>query len=509
VFALAAIAYELLTGRRPAGNGAQIGAMTGAVLDGSADAVHAVLAQATDDDPSRRFPSALAFVSALEAASAPAAAGAPAIAALPVAPRAPAADAPPHDAPAVPEPISLDDVDFDDVGDERDEDEAHHQLTLLEQQAEPDRFAAPEDEAEADADRFVLDAAMAAADEPHPRFGSEEFRDDGGDELRPAHADRRGTADRGALGAAVVPPAGPEERPADAIVERGAPSPAMAAEPAPSASYYRRDVPAPVPGRGVSMLPIAITALVCLLLGFVAGYAVGQRGVPDSPVADAQPQPEPRTAAAPEGKPFSEQTVTPPAGGGTTAPAGAPGTPTEAAEPPAPAAAAPTTGQLIVRSTPAGAAVTVNGEWRGRTPLTIDDLPLARHDLRVVQEGYRVWQQTVALSADDPARTVSMQLERQPRAAAPPPRPRAAEPQPPAPAARSFTGSLYVDSRPRGASVYLDGKRIGTTPMRLPEVPIGSHVVRLELPDHRTWAVSTRVASGEEARVTGSLDRIR
>jgi hypothetical protein len=72
-----------------------------------------------------------------------------------------------------------------------------------------------------------------------------------------------------------------------------------------------------------------------------------------------------------------------------------------------------------------------------------------------------------------------------------------------------FTGSIYIDSRPRGARVLVDGKPVGTTPMRLPEVSIGSHVVRLELEDHSAWTVSTRVAAGQEARVTGSLERIR
>jgi hypothetical protein len=50
---------------------------------------------------------------------------------------------------------------------------------------------------------------------------------------------------------------------------------------------------------------------------------------------------------------------------------------------------------------------------------------------------------------------------------------------------------------------------VGVTPLRLADVGIGSHVVRLELNDHRAWTTSTRVAAGEEARVTGSLERIR
>jgi hypothetical protein len=38
-------------------------------------------------------------------------------------------------------------------------------------------------------------------------------------------------------------------------------------------------------------------------------------------------------------------------------------------------------------------------------------------------------------------------------------------------------------------------------------IPIGSHVIRLELEDHRVW--TTNHVSAETARVTGSLERIR
>jgi hypothetical protein len=265
------------------------------------------------------------------------------------------------------------------------------------------------------------------------------------------------------------------------------------------------------------MLPVALGVIAGLLLGFAAGYGVGQRGAgPDSTEAVQVSQGSPGEPA-PEGKAYSEQAVSPPAPVGTTPPSSVPAEPPEAQPDSAPAPAdtrpaAPTSGQLVVRSNPPGASVTLDGRWRGRTPLTLEKVPFARHTLRVVQQGYAVSEQEVALTADDPARTVSVELARAPRAASPA-LGNTARPSPPpartASAPSSFTGSLYVDSRPRGANVFLDGKRVGTTPMRLPEVSIGSHVVRLELPDHQTWAVSTRVTAGDEARVTGSLDRIR
>jgi hypothetical protein len=171
-----------------------------------------------------------------------------------------------------------------------------------------------------------------------------------------------------------------------------------------------------------------------------------------------------------------------------------------------PAPAPPATGTLIVRSTPSGAGVTLNGRWRGRTPLTLDELPLRSYDVRVVQSGFEAVTESVSLTSGTPQRTLSLRLQRSARAAAPPP---AAPAKPDSVISSVYTGSLYVDSRPRGARVSIDGRAVGVTPLRVPDVRIGTHVVRLELPDHRIWSSAATVTSGQERRVTGSLERIQ
>ena len=147
----------------------------------------------------------------------------------------------------------------------------------------------------------------------------------------------------------------------------------------------------------------------------------------------------------------------------------------------------------------------------------MEDVPFGNVEVRVVQSGYSTQTERVTLSSDTPSRTLSFKLQRSAAAAKPAPsRPAASRPAAARSAAppqtskpQSFTGSVYVDSRPRGARVLLDGKFIGTTPMRIPDVRIGSHIIRLQLDDHSDWTSSTRVVSGEESRVTGSLERIR
>jgi hypothetical protein len=298
---------------------------------------------------------------------------------------------------------------------------------------------------------------------------------------------------------------------------------AMVDDPVPEreALSYASDAP---DRSGWSTLPVVLFSILLMGIAFAAGYVVRDRalrGASDtvardgaassgnaSPNAGAEaeaPKPDGQKADAP--RDFSDQKVSPPLPGGSAAPPTVSETPA-----PAPAAAAApatrpaaTTGRLVIRSTPAGATVTVNGRARGRTPLTVDKLPFRSYAINISQKGFATARENVSLSPSDPAQTVNLQLERK---AAPTPAaaPRATReaPEPPTP-----LGSLYIDSRPRGARVFVDGKPMGVTPVSVPDLRSGSHVVRMELPDHRPWTTSARVRAGEQERVSGSLELIR
>ena len=309
--------------------------------------------------------------------------------------------------------------------------------------------------------------------------------------------------------------------------------PATRAEPAPPRPSYQ-PAPSPRPERaaapaglrgdflrapdpsetevreGTRMLPLAVTLMVGLLLGFIAGYLVGGRDRQPPPSTTASvPTEAPTSAAAGQqpsgGREFSEQVVAPSGARGT------PGRQPSNATPPVPGdraresdtasarPAAPVRGKLIVQSSPSRANVTVNGQWRGRTPLELENLPWGPYNVRVVQPGFDVAREQVTLSASQAARTVSFKLQPTRRARAEAPEPLSSP---------NGTGVLFVDSRPRGAQVFVDGRLVGTTPLRVADIAIGSHVVRLELKGHSRWTTSTTISSGREARVTGSLDPI-
>ena len=242
------------------------------------------------------------------------------------------------------------------------------------------------------------------------------------------------------------------------------------------------------------MWPIGLACVVGLAIGFGVGYTVGSRdgvrvnqtaGAPAAPVA-------PATAAAPTERPFTEGSV-------ETRPTAEPKPQVERRLPPDEGApVVPFSGRVVVRSTPSGARVFVDGRDRGATPATVTDLARGEHRVRLVYEGYTTAERRVVLSPARPAQALTVPLAKVPVAPKP-----GASPEP-----RASTGSLLIDSRPTGATVLVDGRVVGKTPLTLPDVTAGDHGVRLELVGHRPWTGSIKVEGGTSNRVGGSLEKI-
>ena len=145
-----------------------------------------------------------------------------------------------------------------------------------------------------------------------------------------------------------------------------------------------------------------------------------------------------------------------------------------------------TRGRMLIRSVPAGATVLINGRARGTTPATIRDLPLGTYNVTVSRAGYVRRVQRVTVSRAVPARDVTLELTRS------------------APAATM--GSVMMETRPAGASVSVDGRALGLSPMLVPDLRPGRHTVRLALAGHKTLTTTVVVRAGQRATVKVSLE---
>jgi serine/threonine protein kinase len=192
--------------------------------------------------------------------------------------------------------------------------------------------------------------------------------------------------------------------------------------------------------------------------------------------------------------------------------------PARSAAAPAPAPSRPAsgavrrsqTGNLLLRTTPGDADVTVNGAPRGKTPLVLRDLALGSYTIRIARDGYASEERTFQLTNRRP--TFSTTINLRPAAASVSSRGTStaalgASAGPSGAAEKSGTGGLNVQSRPAGARVFVNNRPAGATPVAVPDVPAGAATVRIEMDGYEPWVATVNVNANQQTRVGASLDR--
>ncbi|WP_337844547.1 PEGA domain-containing protein [Thermus sp.] len=138
----------------------------------------------------------------------------------------------------------------------------------------------------------------------------------------------------------------------------------------------------------------------------------------------------------------------------------------------------PRTGILLLESTPSGAEAYVEGRLQGHTPLRLS-LQEGTYRVELKSPGYEPYAAQVRVERGRETR-LSAQL-----------RP-------------LQTGALELDSRPQGAEVYMDGRLVGRTPLRL-SLPAGSYEVLLQAPGYAAYQARLEVRPGETLRLSADL----
>ncbi len=120
----------------------------------------------------------------------------------------------------------------------------------------------------------------------------------------------------------------------------------------------------------------------------------------------------------------------------------------------------------------AGATISIDGQDRGNAPVTFQ-ARAGRHLVEVAKQGYEKYSEWVTV---EEGRTVTL--------------------LPQLTAVKIATARIVVDADVPQASVFLDGKRKGTTPIAIEKLPLGVHTIEVRVADAQPWKKSMMLGAG-------------
>lgn len=136
--------------------------------------------------------------------------------------------------------------------------------------------------------------------------------------------------------------------------------------------------------------------------------------------------------------------------------------------------------QLTVNCPTTGAKVYVNGNMTGTAPWT-GQVAAGNYQIEARLDGYRPQQQSIALGQKE-RRTVEL------------------------PVLTAIVGAMNVNYQPVNAEVWLDGKKLGTSPDVFRNILVGSHSVEVRASGYQTDKKTVTISEGQTAQVSGQLD---
>ncbi len=211
----------------------------------------------------------------------------------------------------------------------------------------------------------------------------------------------------------------------------------------------------------------------------------------------------------------------------------------------------PALGFVLVQSTPAGAQVTVDGAFRGQTPLLLPDFPLGTHRVRLSLAGFEEKEIELTIKDRTPLKTVvdlasktarlditsepagaAVYIDNAPRGATPCEVEATADAQARvelklegyAPFSETLTlqagghypikarlaalpADLEVSSTPAGARVFVDGEFKGVTPVTVSGLPRGDHKLKIDLKGYESQERPVSISTSGKIREDAALVR--
>ena len=144
----------------------------------------------------------------------------------------------------------------------------------------------------------------------------------------------------------------------------------------------------------------------------------------------------------------------------------------------------PQYGKIKATSSPSYAEVYLDGAYRGKTPITLSNVKVGKHIIKVTKKDYHNYSETVQVKGSSTT-YVFARLRPVPR-----------------------RGSIYINSTPSNAKAYLDGAYRGRTPLTISNLEVGEYQIKISKDDYYDWYSTVRVKKNITAQVFAQLEPI-
>lgn len=137
-------------------------------------------------------------------------------------------------------------------------------------------------------------------------------------------------------------------------------------------------------------------------------------------------------------------------------------------------------GFLYLKSEPAAARIVLNGEGAGMTPRALELLKSGRYNVKLIKDGYFVWEKGVVLGGGS---VINIMAE-----------------------LKTIYGSLDLNSSPEGANVFIEGDLVGQTPFKVDNLEGGEYGITIELEGFESFTDIAEVEAGGSHEILALLN---
>lgn len=136
-------------------------------------------------------------------------------------------------------------------------------------------------------------------------------------------------------------------------------------------------------------------------------------------------------------------------------------------------------GSISVSTNPQGVDIYLDGQYVGKSPKTISNVMQGKHTLLLKKDGYNDVSTTVSITADSQS-SISKTLSQK-------------------------TGNVKISTSPSGATVNIDGKYAGLSPLNVNNILPGSHSISICMNNYRDISDTFYISAGSSTTYSETL----